>query len=81
MAELVSDSWRFQDEEQNKCCHQNRRLRRGPVTDILFWNECYASMVVVLSSGFPQKTPEIDGISEDNCEGLPVLLRRWMGDI
>ena len=59
MAELVLDSWRFQDEEQNKCCHQNRRLRRGPVTNILLWIECYASMVVVLSSGFPQKTPKL----------------------
>ena len=59
MAELVPDSWRFQDEEQNKCCHQNRRLRRGPVTDILLWIECYAPMVAVLSSGFTQKTPEL----------------------
>ena len=56
---LVPDSWRFQDEEQSKCCHQNRCLRRGPVTDILLWIECYASMVAVLSSGFPQKTPEL----------------------
>ena len=59
MAELVPDSWRFQDEEQNKCCHQNRRLRRGPVTDILLWIKCYAPMVAVLSSGFPQKIPEL----------------------
>ena len=32
---------------------------RGLVTDILLWIEYYASMVVVLSSGFPQKTPEL----------------------
>ena len=30
---------------------------------------------------FPTKDTRVDGISEDNCEGLPVLLRRWMGDI
>ena len=59
MAELVPDSWRFQEEEQNKCCHQNKRLRRGPVTDILLWVECYASLVEVLSSCFPQKTSEL----------------------
>ena len=67
MAELVQDSWRFQEEEQNKYCHQNtckychqtKRLRRGPITDILLWIECYTSMVAVLSSGFPQKTPEL----------------------
>jgi len=59
MAELVPDSWRFQEEEQSKCCHQNKRLRRGPVTDILLWVECYASLVEVLSSCFPQKTSEL----------------------
>ena len=59
MVELVPDSWRFQEEEQNKCCHQNKRLRRGPVTDILLWVECYASLVEVLSSCFPQKTSEL----------------------
>ena len=59
MAELVPDNWRFQEEEQNKYCHQTKRLRRGPVTDILLWIECYASMVAVLSSGFLQKTPEL----------------------
>ena len=59
MAELVPDSWRFQGEEQNKHCHQNRHLRRGPVSDMLLWIECYASMVAVLSSGFPQKIPEL----------------------
>ena len=59
MAELVPDSWRFQEEEQSKSCYQNKRLRRGPITDILLWVECYASLVEVLSSCFPQKTLEL----------------------
>ena len=54
MQELLPDTWRYQEEEQ-KCCHQRRGQRRGPITDILLWTECYASMV---SSKFPDKTPQ-----------------------
>ena len=56
MAELVPEFWRFQEEEQ-KCCHQvNRTPRRGPVTDILLWVECFASMVDILYRKYPDKT-------------------------
>lgn len=58
MADLVPDSWRQQEEESSKCCHQSKRQRRGPVTDILLWVECYASMIEVLSTGYPGKTPD-----------------------
>ena len=58
MSELVPDSWRFQDDDQNKCCHQPRRHRRGPVTDILLWVECYSTLVSVLSAKYPHKAPE-----------------------
>ena len=54
MAELVPDTWRFHEEE-SKCCHQNKRPKRGPVTDILLWVECYASMVAVLAPKYPMK--------------------------
>ena len=57
MVELVPDSWRYQEEEA-KCCHQPKRQRRGPVTDILLWVECYASLVEVLCTGHPDKVPE-----------------------
>jgi len=30
---------------------------------------------------FPTKDTQVDGVSEDNCEGLAVLLRGWMGDM
>lgn len=56
MSELLPDSWRSQEEEQ-KCCHQRRVQRRGPVTDILLWVECFSSMVTILSSRFEGKTP------------------------
>ena len=57
MVELVPDSWRYQEEEA-KCCHQPKRQRRGPVTDILLWVECYVSLVEVLCTGHPDKVPE-----------------------
>ena len=60
MADLVPESWRLQEEEQGRCCHQARRLpRKGPVTDILLWVECYASLVAVLSTRYPAAVPEL----------------------
>jgi len=56
MAELLPESWRFQEEE-GKCCHQRRGPRKGPVNDILVWVECYSSLVTTLASKFPQQTP------------------------
>lgn len=56
MHELLPDTWRYQEED--KCCHQRRGQRRGPVTDILLWTECYAAMVSILASRFPEKTPQ-----------------------
>ena len=56
MVELVPDSWRLQDDsDTSKCCHQSKRLRRGPVTDILLWIDCYATMVAVLVEKYPLK--------------------------
>ena len=54
MAELVPESWGA-DVEPSLCCHQGRRLsRRGPVTDILLWLECYSSLVAALATRYPQ---------------------------
>lgn len=58
MTELMPDSWRFNEEDQ-KCCQQSRRPRRGPVTEILLWVECYASLVSVLATKYPDKTPQL----------------------
>ena len=56
MAELVPDSWRT-DEADYQCCssHNPRISRRGPVTNILLWVECYSSLVAVLASKYPNK--------------------------
>ena len=58
MAELIPESWRHQDEEHGGCCHR-RPQRKGPVTDILLWVECFSSMATILSSKYPEKTPQL----------------------
>jgi hypothetical protein len=57
MTELLPDTWRLQEEDVG-CCHQRQGQRKGPVTDILVWVECYASLVAVLASGHPKKMQE-----------------------
>lgn len=60
MAELVPDMWQQSEEEGPKCCHQTRRgSRRGPVTDILLWLECYTTMATLLATQYPQKAVEL----------------------
>lgn len=59
MSELVPDSWRF-SEENMKCCHAPRRLsKRGPITNILLWLDCYSTMALVLISKFSDKEQEL----------------------
>lgn len=58
MSELLPDGWHLQEQEA-KCCHQQHPTRRGPVTDILVWVECFASMVAVLSTKYPDKIPQL----------------------
>ncbi len=54
--ELIPDSRRLQEDgEETKCCHQPKRLRQGPVTDIMLWVECYATLVAVLVERYPEK--------------------------
>ena len=55
MAELVPDSWRAEEAEYQGCSTHPRTPRRGPVTNILLWLECYSSLVAVLSSRYPTK--------------------------
>ena len=58
MAELLPESWQAV-EETLSCCHQSgRRLKRAPVTDILTWLDCYATLVAVLCTVYAQFSPE-----------------------
>ena len=56
MAELISDSWRLQEESEGVgCCHHSKRPKRGPVSDIVLWTDCYATLVSVLVEKYPGK--------------------------
>ena len=55
MSELLPETWGLESDATLPCCHEGRRQpRRGPVTDILLWVECYSSLVAVLATKFPQ---------------------------
>ena len=54
IGELLPESWRV--ETEGTCCH-TKRPRRGLVTDINVWTECFATMAAILSSAFPLKAP------------------------
>ena len=55
MWELLPESWQF--EPQAEGCCRAQRPRRGLVTNLALWTECYAILVAVLASRFPEKTP------------------------
>ena len=60
MVELVPESWRFADDDDLNCCHQSHySTKRGSVTNILLWLECFASLVAVLATKYPTKVPHL----------------------
>ena len=56
MHELLPETWRM--EEPREGCCRSTRPRRGLITDIALWTECYASLVTVLPTKFPEKAPQ-----------------------
>ena len=57
MLELLPESWRVDSASQSGCCPHTKRPRRGMVTDILVWAECYATMAAILSAAYLNKAP------------------------
>ena len=56
MAELLPEYWGTEEPESPCCTSQlSKSSRRSPVTDILVWLDCYASLVSVLCSVHPHK--------------------------
>ena len=55
MSELLPELWGRDSEATPQCCHQVRpQLRRGPITNILLWLDCYSTLVAALATRFPQ---------------------------
>ena len=55
MYELLPETWRV-EEPKDSCC-RSVRPKRGLVTDISLWTECYALLVAVLTTKHPDKAP------------------------
>ena len=58
MYEILPESWRLETESASPS-GQGKRPRRGPITDIDVWWECYAVLVAVLSAAYPEKAPHL----------------------
>ena len=60
MAELIPDASVYRDEEPSKRYHHSRRPhKKGKVTDIVLWVECFAIFTGVLTSKYPQSAPDL----------------------
>ena len=57
MWELLPETWRLEEAASDNCCSARGRPRRGPVTDIGQWTECFAALAAILSTRFPEKAP------------------------
>ena len=55
MWELLPESWRLK--QQAESCCRSQRPRRGLVTNLALWTECYAMLVAVLASRFLKRHP------------------------
>ncbi len=55
MWELLPESWHL-DQQAEGCCRSQHR-KRGLVTNLALWTECYAVPVALLSVRYPSKTP------------------------
>ena len=58
MSELLPDSWRV-EEMNTQSLSQRGGPRRGLVTDILIWLECFATLASVITSKHPDKAPHL----------------------
>ena len=58
MFEILPESWRLEMEASTPAGH-GKRPRRGPITDIQVWCECYAVMAAALSAAYPLKAPHL----------------------
>ena len=57
MNELLPEVWGV--EAPQLCCQGSRRpSRRGPVSDIMLWVECFSTLVAILASKYPQHIPD-----------------------
>ena len=60
MSDLLPESWHC-EEIASSCCHsqpQARSSRKGAISRIALWTECFSSMVAIMTTRYPQYVPE-----------------------
>ena len=60
MSDLLPESWHC-EEVASSCCHsqpQARSSRKGAISSIALWTECFASVVAIMATRYPQYVPE-----------------------
>ena len=58
MWELLPETWRQEAAQASACCH-SRRPKRGLITDIALWTECFTTLAAALSARYPDKAPHL----------------------
>ena len=58
MADLCPEAWMLEEEFTDKTLAALFKRRNEPVTNILMWVQCYASLVAVLAQQYPMQTPQ-----------------------
>ena len=65
-SELLPDSWGV-DEMNKKSPSQRGGTHRGLVTDILIWQECFATLASVITTKHLDKAPHLFCLRQDEC--------------
>jgi len=77
MSELLSEHYDDYNDVESSCCsHTTRSTRRTTITNILVWLDCYASLVAVLCSAYPDKFHQFMAYQKTNI----LAYRRFAGD-
>ena len=58
MADLHPEAWMLEEEFTDKTLAALFKRRKEPVTNILVWVQCYASLVALLAQQYPMQTPQ-----------------------
>ena len=58
MAELLPEHWRVEENREGGCCNVPKITKKKPLTDILLWLECYATLVAILTTVYPEKAAQ-----------------------
>ena len=76
LSDLAPTNLMIQEDAEPSCCHQKPSQRRGPIRDITMWMYCYASLVAILGTKYPDKIGEFMAYQKTIVQAY----RRYVGD-